>query len=287
MSTVAFANVGEFAGSWDDGRSHFCSFRKVPSQATVAGWWADLSMAAGNPKPNYYASEPLTAAVLDGYDGIWHGPPQEPAAKFLAHLGVMSPTAGFVGRLMLLDYLLYYPFVDGDDADVQTMDNTMVLPRYQDGEGVQVMAVAVAPSTGAGTFTFDYVNQDGVPRTSPAQGCSTTAANITNIITSQPAVANGNGPFLKLQAGDTGVRSITSAQFSVANGGLVALVLVKALADIAIREINTMAELEALTMRTAPPRVHDGAYLNLIVNTAATIAAGTLSGYADFVWSDE
>lgn len=55
---AGFRNIRAFADASDDGRTHFCSLRKVPSQATVAGWWADLSMAAGNPPPNYYASTP-------------------------------------------------------------------------------------------------------------------------------------------------------------------------------------------------------------------------------------
>lgn len=285
--TVGFSSVGEYAEALAGGRNHFCSIRKVPTQATVAGWWADLSMAAGNPRPNYYASDPLAAAVLDPYDGIFHGPDQSPSEKYLAHLGLVTPTAGLVGQYKLLDYVLYYPFVDGDDTDVQVMDNSVVLPRYEDGEGVMVMAVAVAPSTGGGRFTFEYVSQDGVTRTSPAQVCSTTAAGITSIATSQQAVAgSAGGPWLTLASGDTGVRSITSVQFSVPNGGLLSLVLVQPLADIAIRAINTMSEMEWVTMRSAPPRVLDGAYLNLIVNCAATIV-GSLAGYADFVWSDD
>ncbi len=284
---AGFGTVGAWADAYAAGREHFCSFRKVPSQATVAGWWADLSMTSGNPVPNYYAASPLEAAVLDGERGIFHGADKSPSVMHLAKLGLVTPTAGFVGRYMLLDYLLYYPFVDGDDLDVQTMVNDVALPRYEDGAGVQVMAVCVAPSTGGGTFTFDYVNQDGVTKTSPVQACSTTASGITSIVTSQQDVANmPGGPFLKLASGDTGVRSIVSAQHLVANGGLVALVLVRPLADLAIREINTMVERHFLVQHPAPPRIYDGAYLGLIVNCAATIAAGQLAGFCNFVWSE-
>ncbi len=283
---AGFPNIGAFARAQEEGRSHWCSIRKVPSQATVAGWWADLSMAAGNPKPNYYATEPLVAATLDPFAGIFHGADPAPATKHLHSLGLMTPTAAMVGRYMLVDYLLYYPFVDGDDADVQTMDNTVSLPRYADGAGVQMMAVLVAPSTGGGSFVVTYVNQDGVERTSPTQVCATTAGNIASLATSQQAVAGmPGGPFLLLASGDTGVRSIVSVQFTVPNGGLVALVLVKPVADLAIREINTMTE-SVSVMHRPMPRVAGDAYLGLLVNVAGTIAAGTLAGYAQFVWSD-
>lgn len=242
-------------------------------------------MASGNPPPNYYASAPLEAATLDGFRGLFHGDAKSPGSKHLTQFGLVTPTAALVGRYMLLDYLLYYPFVDGDDSDVQTMTNNVALPRYADGEGVMVMAVAVAPTTGSGIFTFDYIDQDGNPKTSPAQSCATSAASIANIATSQQAVAGMNGPFLRLVSESRGVRSITSVQFSVLNGGLVALVLVKPLIDTAVREVNTMKEVEFVRERMFMPRVYDGAYLNLICNCAGSVAAGTLTGFASFVWS--
>lgn len=282
---MGFRNIRAYVEAFENGQSHFCSFRKVPSQASTAGWWVDLSMAAGNPVPNYYASAPLVAATLDGFRGMFHGDVKSPATKHLTEWGLITPTAAMVGQYMLLDYLLYYPFADGDDTDAQPTDNTVTLPRYATGDGVQVMAVAVAPTTGSGTFTFDYLNQNGVAKTSPVQGCSTTSAFISNLVTSQQAVANMNGPFLKLDNGDTGVRAITSVQNIVPNGGLTSLVLVKPLADHAIREINTAAEIEYVTMRAGPPRIYDGAYLNMIMNCAGSVAAGQLTGHARFAWN--
>lgn len=284
---AGFSRVGAAASAYDDGRSVFASIRKVPSQASTAGWWVDLSMAAGNPPPNYYASSPLEAKLLDPYDGIYHGPNQGSSSLHLHKFGLVTPTDALVGRVMLLDYLLYYPFVDADSTDVQTLDNgTAALDRYTDGAGVRVMAVAVTPSTGGGSFTFDYVNQDGVTRTSPVQACSTTSANIATIVTSQQAVANApGGPFLALASGDTGVRSIVSVTFTVPNGGLVALVLVRPIVDLAIREINTMAEVHTIQCRPMPSIDH-GAFLGLVCNCAGSVAAGTLAGYADFIWSE-
>ena len=164
---TGFRSVREYASAFDEGRSHFCSFRKVPSQASTAFSWVDLSMAAGNPLPNYYASTPLVAATLDGFRGLFHGDEKSPATKHLVEWGLVTAGAALVGPYQLLDYLLYYPFVDGDDTDVQAMDNTVTLPRYTDGAGVQMMAVCVAPTTGGGSFTVTYINQDGVEKTTP------------------------------------------------------------------------------------------------------------------------
>lgn len=282
---AGFRNVAALGRAFDEGRTHSCSFRKVPSQASTAGWWVDLSMAAGNPVPNYYASAPLVASTLGAFQGIFHGDAKSPASKHLTELNLTTPTAGLVGVYRLLDYLVYYPFVDLDDTDAQVMDNTITLPRYATGAGVRPMLVAVAPTIGGGSFTFDYVNQDGVSKTAPVQSFSVASANIASIITSEQATVAGGRVFLALADGDTGVRSITSWTNIVSNGGLGALVLVKPLAECAVREINTPAEMSWPNMQPGVPRIEDGAYLNLIMNCAATVAAGTLSGRASFAWS--
>lgn len=281
---AGFRNVKAYVDAMNGGQVSTCSIRKVPSQATSAGQWADLSGAAGNPKPNYYASTPLAAATLDAYDGIYHGGARTPYTTHLAEMMLVSPTAGFVGQFKLLDYVLYYPFVDLDDTDPQTMTNAVTLPRYTDGAGLMVMLVAAAPTIGGGSFSFDYVNQNGVQKTAPTQSYGTASTPISSIVTSRPGT-QGAGPFLALASGDSGVRSIVSWTNTVSNGGLGSVVLVKPLADHTIREVSTPNEQTYVDRFAGPPRIVDGAYLNLIVNCAASIAAGTLTGRMTFVWN--
>lgn len=280
-----FSHVGALARAPDEGRSHFCSFRKVPSQTTVSGNWFDLSMAAGNPKPNYYASSPLVAARLEGFDGLFHGDVKAPQTKHLTNWLMMTPTAAFVGQFKLLDYLLYYPFIDGDAAgETQTLDNTVGINRSVDGDNVQVMAVVVAPTTGGGTFTFDYVGADDVPRTSPVISANATAANIGTLVTSEQATAAGGHCFLPIDG--RGVKRLTAVNVISPLGGLLSLVLVKPIADSAIREVNTAKELNFFRDAPILPRIEDGAYLNMIVCPSGTLAAGLLTGSMNFAWSD-
>lgn len=284
---MGMANVKAVSDARLEGRFHTAHLRKVPaaSVVTVANWWHDLSGVSGNPLPNYYASAPATAAVLDDFKGIFHGDDKSPAEMYLTKIGLMTPTAALLGQYKLLDYLLYYPFIDGDDTDTQLMDNTVTLPRYADIGG-RVMAVCQAPTTGGGTFTYSYLNQAGVEKTSPTIGYSTTASNIGNLVTTQPAVAQSGYPFLPMAEGDTSVKAITSVTNLSPAGGLIGFVIVQDLATLAIREINAAAEMEFISSRPGMPRIYDGAYLNLIMNCAATIASSTLSGYLEFIWSD-
>lgn len=281
---TGFANIGEWGDAHENGQTSFFSYRKAPSQASVGGWWVDLSMTAGNPPPNYYAAAPLVATALDGDRGLFHGAAQSPAKKYLSRMTLQTPNSALVGRYILLDYLLFYPFVDGDEAAPQEMDNTVTLPRWTSGAGVQAMFVCVAPTVGGGTFTFDYVNQDGVTKTSPLHSYTTTGAGITSLLTSQFATAAGYGPFLRLADGDTGIRSIVSLSNVVLNGGLGTIVLVKPIADLAVREANNPTEFIFLEEHPLGAQIVDGAYLNLIVNCGASVAAAILQGFGQFVW---
>jgi hypothetical protein len=264
------------------------TFRKVPSQASTANWWVDISMAPGNPSPNYYVGDVQTASVFNRWKSIFHGDNVTPKQMILTHLALNTPTAGLVGQYKLLDYLLFYPFVDLDDTGTQTMDNTIVtaLPRYANGEGVLPMVVCTAPTAGGGSFTFDYYNQNGVQHTSPTNYYSVSASTIAQIVTSEPAQANvGPGPFLRLAEGDTGVRQILTWNNIVSNGGLGSVVLVKELASVAIREITTVNERCFIEHLNQAPIIYDGAFLNFIMRCSATVAAGLLHGYATFAWN--
>lgn len=278
-------NVSTFCDVITNGCVTSATIRKVPSQASTASWWVDLSMAAGIPTPNYYAAEPLVAATLSPMRGIYHGPNQSPAEKYVHSLELVTPSAALVGPYFLLDYLLYYPFVDLDSLEPQTFDNTVVLPRYSGGDGVMAMFVCSAPTVGGGSFTYSYVNQAGNPAVSPVISYTTAAASISNIVTSQPAAAAGIGPFLPLAGGDTGIRSITNITNITGTGGLGTLVLVKPLASHTIWEVNTAHEVEYVRDRAVPPRIYDGAYLNMVMRCASTVAAATLVGRLTTVWS--
>jgi len=283
---LGFRDYRDFARAASEGRTLRASFLKLPAASTIttSGWWVDLSMVGRQPVAQYYAAAPLLAAQLNGMEGIFRGVDPLDGEKRLSRWWLVSPTAAFVCRFMLCDYLLFYPFVDGDSTDEQPTDNTVTLPRYTDGDGVMVMAVGQATTTGGGTFTFSYVDHDGNAQTSPVNTFSTTAANPASILTSQPATLGG-GPFCRLASGSRGVRSITSITNVSAPGGLFALVLVRPLADIAIRELSTPNEISLVELNAAP-RIYDGAYLNLLANVQGSIASGLLMGHAVFNWSD-
>lgn len=269
----------------DEGKLRRFSFRKTPAQATVQGIWADLSMSPGNPVPNYYASSPLVSAVLDGNDGLYHGGDVSPSTKHLKEMLVLSSSAtGLPLRLLLCDYLLYYPFVD-QGGGTQDMENSASLPRYVDGVGVQIMAVLVAAQTGGATFQVSYTNQDGVAgRLTPLVTFNTATATGA-IATTAQATAGCAGPFLPLQDGDTGVMSIEQFIPATSDVGLVTLVLVKPLADFVLREQTAPVEVDYLRDRPSLPTIEPGAYLNLLALPMGSLSGVSIHGTITTTWS--
>ena len=272
------------------GQTWYSTWRKAPAVVTAAGFWMDLSMSAGNPSPNYYVASQYVATPLalstDG--GLFHGRNVSPATKYLRSLRIQTVTAGAVPMtLRLCDYLLFYPFLDESLVDeAQAMDNTATLPRHTDGTGVQIMAVVTnSHATGGSTFTVSYTNSEGVA------GRTTVAATMNaqfvtgTILTSAVATQGTQAPFLTLQAGDTGVRSIESVTVSGAGDvGLFCLVLVKPLANATIRGIDAPAEYDYFKDRSETPVIADDAYLGLLALVAGSITGAAIHGDIRVCW---
>lgn len=288
---AGFANARRLADAQDAGKYLYASFRKQATQTTGAGVWFDLSMSPGNPAPNYYMGSPGVFVPLkqSTHGGLHHGGNVSPARKFLRKLMVTTNTAAAsVTPMKLLDYIGFYGFIDESVLDEQFLDNTAPLPRHADGAGVQLMPVVVAGQTGGQPFTVSYTNQDGVAgRTTTSVRMSTQFVNGT-ILCSQKGGATypHAGPFLPLQTGDTGVRSVQSVTIGgIGDVGLFALVLVKPLASISLYEITAASETDYLVEAATMPVIEDDAYLNFIALPTGTLSGASIIGILETTWN--
>lgn len=282
---MGFANLRTVIDEVEAGNSSYFNFRKVPSVGTNANTWFDYSMAQGNPIPNYYASSPLVSATLNGNEGLYYGGNVFPKIRHLKTITICSTVSTSVPmHLNLLDYLLYYPFIDQGTSDIQSMINSTPLPRYTDGEGVRMMAVLVAPqSTGGATFRVYYKNQNNISQVTPIIACQNLAYN-GGILTSGATATNLHGPYLPLAPGDRGVRSVEAVEFITNDVGLISLVLVKPIAETYINEITAFSEKDYIKDSFVIPRIYDGAYLNFIGNSAGSIFNSTIIGDIQTIW---
>lgn len=286
-----FTGIRDLVDAELNGASNYVSWRKQATQNTVAGIWFDLSSSPGNPLPQYYAAAPLVSQTMSRSSdyGFLNSCTQtvSPNVRVLKRLMAMTVSATPLPMPMILgDYLMFYPFIDQSITDPQILTNIQSLSRYPTGVGVQVMAVVQGAQTGGQTFQFTYTNSAGVSG-QVSQTVNMTASQTVNgtILTSDKAVVGCGGPFIGLQAGDSGVQSIQSVQCNGPDFGLFALVLVKPLAQMSIRGIDAPVELDFVKDFPVMPVIRDDAYLNFLVCPNGSLNAVPIFGDMTVVWN--
>jgi hypothetical protein len=282
-------NVKALVDAELDGKTRFSEFVKNVTQVTTQGLWYDVTGSAGNPKAKqWFDAAPLTAAQIrqstDG--GIFHGG-NVSTAKYLRFIRVACASATPLPMpIMLCDYLLYYPTVEDGTTDPQDMTNTATLPRYTDGKGVQMMAVTISSRTGGQQFQVTYTNSDGVAGRITPPVTQNAAAAPGTITTSATATNNSSpSPFIPLQDGDSGVRSIESVTMLGSDTGFFALVLVKPLAQTVVRGVDAPYDKDMLLLASELEQIQNDAYLSLLALPNGSLSGVAIRGGIRSVWT--
>lgn len=262
--------------------------------AQAAGMWYSLFRGGGNPPADAIlgtgtnkAFQALTDATANA-TGIPHG---GDVGGFKHLLNAAAQTAAATTApcvLMLVDLLGFYPITSVTTTGDQALDNTVTLPRYTDGAGVQAF---ITPSTVMGAATpnirLTYTDSDGnagnlTPATLPI---GLTAAPVTSIVYSGTG-AGKFGPFMPLAIGDKGIRSVQQFNLSASYvSGVLNLVLCKPLLTLPITTLGVTAERDLVNQFMSMPKVYDGACLAwLMLAGANTPVASPLSGHLEFGW---
>lgn len=258
--------------------------------------WYSLFRGGGNPAADTIlgtgtnlAFQALTDATANA-TGIPHGGNVNGGFKVLLNAAAQTAAATTAPCvLMLVDMLGFYNITSVTTTGAQTLNNTVTLPRYTTGAGVQAF---ITPSTVMGAATpnisIGYTNSAGTAsRATPATlPIGNTAAAVTSIVYSGTG-AGKFGPFMPLQAGDAGIRSVQSINLSASYlSGVLNLVLCKPLLTLPITTLGVTAERDLVNQLASMPRVYDGACLTwLMLAGAATPVASPLSGHLEFGWS--
>ena len=280
-----------------DGKFYRADWQKstFTTTAHTAGMWYSLFRGGGNPPADAIlgtgtnlAFQALTDATTNA-TGIQHG---GAVGGFKVLLNAAAQTAAATTApcvLMLVDLLGFYPVTSVTTTGAQTLNNTVTLPRYTDGAGVQAF---ITPSTVMGAATpsisIGYTNSASTAgRATPATlPIGNTAAPVTQIVYSGTG-AGKFGPFIPLQAGDAGIKSVQSISLSASYvSGVLNLVLCRPLLTLPITTLGVTAERDLINQLNSGPRVYDGACLAwLMLAGAATPVAAPLSGHLEFGWT--
>ena len=221
--------------------------------------------------------------------GFFHGGNVSSDTKHLINMGVWGNAATTAPAVMMLvDLLGVYSQIATNSASVQSLTNTITLPRYTTGAGVRAFfSIDASNGANAQNFAMTYTNQSNTSGRSLGATVANTASAIQGHIGHSGAAAGNFGPFLPLNSPDSGTRSIQSCQFSAASAsaGTVNLVLCKPLCSIPITTGFVAAERDLMNQLPSMPQIQDGAVLAVIVFAGAVLASGNqYQGYCDFAW---
>jgi len=270
----------------------------LPTTAAVAGEWHCLARGSGNPAADtiYNTGTNLafqaTSDTTPGAGGIQHGGNVSPATKHIVNASAFTSAATTAPCiLMLVDLLGFYRVTTTTTTGAQTLNNTVTLPRYTSGEGVKAFMWANnATPLGAGTpnLSINYTNSAG------------TAGRLTPTVlpVGKTAAANGlvlysgtgvgkYGPFLPMQDGDSGIRSIQSVTLSATyTSGEFSIGMCRPILTMPITTLGVASERDLMNQVPSLPRVYDGANLVwLMYSGAATPVNSSLIGHLDFAYN--
>lgn len=190
---------------------------------------------------------------------------------YLARLGINASTPG---TLWLIDRMWNNSGLSVTSTAGQAITSAALPARSGDGtaNGASVMAAIEWSATGgagAPSVTLVYNDQDNV-----------TGTGTLNAVANPPV---GTFEVFTLGAGDTGIRSITSAsaftQSSTRTTGTMHLVLFRVLAQVEVTSANIGNAIDVLT--AGMPRIYDGSVLQLVWFPSATTATNFIGQYIE------
>jgi hypothetical protein len=286
------ATLRDVIAAFDEGRTHQQRFVKSASAAGDLRW-TDWSYASGQPAYDARVGDAgaFTPLVAAGNDAIYFPPIPAGQQRLLVDIE-LCPLANGNNQVSLnfvvYDLLGYYPLIDGDSTDLQLFDNTLTLPRYTDGRGLQAVLVNhIAPTLSNGGGTLVYVDDAGAE-----QSVTFSTAVVANGQVMSAASLGGDGSALSLPT--KGIQRAVSLQYSTAPGGLACLYIIRPLTSVvAVRDAYEAAlSTKVLINSHLPiangfhmPQVLDGAHLGFFfcVNGGSRTTAVTL-GTMTFAW---
>jgi len=274
---MGFSTYSEMASAWNAGQKHQQHIHKTATPIlTGAGYWGDMSMAAGTPKYNAYVGNQYEFTPMVGASnfGINTGMSGE---KFLTRLNISGSgvaNTAFPANVIVCDYAGFYPLVDMDDTDYQEFINVADVPRHT--EGLRLMIVCTTPQTAATPIQGTIVYQDsaGVEHASKFFAQLANVGAINNFATNVAGVSSSN-PFVTLGPGSFDVQRVLGVTMSNSAGGFCAFVLVKPLVEFIVPDIITPHEMDFPIHKPPAVEVAEGAYLNMLF---CPVSAGTASG---------
>jgi hypothetical protein len=300
---MSYASLDDMAAKLALGQQWQQDFFKLSGGAAmVAGNAYDLSLYGGSPAANTYPGTALNSVAPNeatGWGLIHGGNVSTDTKAILNALAYAVGANSAPGILRLVDVALYYPGIDLRATTLQTMVQAASLTRYTNGRGLRAYVTVTTQSGGTPASTpvlsvFNYRDQDDNDAALTGVGTINFTAGaagippVGKIVHCAPA-ANHPGPFLPLNAADTGIKRVNSFQLSTAYTGSTtttgAIVLCKPITSVPLVGVGVPGERSLFAPAPILPVIPDGACLAWLYFPGAAVAANSVfQGAIDFGW---
>lgn len=239
-------------------------------------------------------SQTVTAQTITGTaysNGLYTGGSVSPLVKNV--LNVSAFTASITaapGVLMLVDAVAMFTVSSVTTTGAQAFTGTQTLPRYATGAGLQAFIVpSVVMGAGSPTIRLDYTNAAGTAsRLTPASPVLPTAGTTSPVgqIVYSGTGAGKYGPFMPLQSGDTGIRSIQTINLSATmTSGSLVVVLAKPILTLPLTAVGVASERDLVNQLPSMPQIFDGANLQWLYYAGSAIFINSsYYGNLDVAW---
>ena len=243
---------------------------------------------------NVNISQTVTSQTITGTarpSGLYTGGDVSPSIKNVLNVSAYSGAlTSAPTTLMLVDQVAMFTVSSVTTTGAQSFTGTQTLPRYATGAGLQAYIVpSVVMGAGTPTIQLGYTNAAGVSGrltpASPSLPVATTTSPVGSIIYSGTG-AGKFGPFVPLQAGDTGIQSIQSINLSATmTSGSLVVILAKPIFTLPITTIGVASERDLVNQLPSMPRIFDGANLQWLQFAGSNTPINTAYyGSLDVAW---
>lgn len=299
---MGFSSIDDFTNQvTNNGKSGTLIYQKTLIGVGTTGHWQHLMTGTGTPPAATFGGAEATFVPTDDTwsEGIIsHGGDVSPATKHLTVLGAgVVAAAGAPWFILPIDLVGYAKLTTTNVSTTGTKVVTMTpisntaakVDRYPNGEGLRLFVGAHANmGANAPTMQITYVNSGAVGSRVTTAGCVSTASAVNGAILNSGNAANKYGPFLPLQAGDTGVSDIVNLIWggTAHASGSVFIGLCKPLCvPIPVPASGLYNVFDFFNTVPSLPRLRDGCNLQFLVfNTGATTSGGTVYCNAEYAY---
>ena len=305
-STTTTATTGALGGSiattvftdTTHGTNRFTVGMQLTGTGVAAGTYiTSLGTGTGANNGGTYnvnISQTVTSQTITGTaypNGLYTGGDVSPSVKNVLNVSAYSGAATSAPTvLMLVDQVAMFTVSSVTTTGAQSFTGTQTLPRYTTGAGLQAFIVpSVVMGAGTPTIQLNYTNAAGtagrLTPASPSLPIATATSPVGSVIYSGTG-AGKYGPFVPLQAGDTGIRSIQSINLSATmTSGSLVVILCKPILTLPLTTVGVASERDLVNQLPSMPRIYDGANLQWLQYAGAATPVNTAYyGSVDAAW---